>query len=384
MKGNSIKDILAFLQNKYISKRNSLFYLNAESQKKYINGFKEPSDYIERSFFQYKCQFKIMYGNLVKLFVTISSFFAIIYILLKRNIKIPAESVMEAVFIADGKSPDIVPLELKKRFSTYKILPCLQNSMITPKDREYIFSIIKRYPFSWFFLLKIVLKISEYSAIFHMYHPKAIIVCNEYSFTSSVLTDYCHLYNVAHINVMHGEKLYYIRDSFFRYDECFVWEQHYKDLFISLRADVNQFKVAIPENLKFSYKTEKKDHYDFKYYLANENKMELLRIKHSLDILKEKNLRIAVRPHPRYTDIKLMKRILYDYKHEDNDITIEESLMETQNAVALCSTVLNQAFYNDIHIVIDDIVNPNKFKKLKQLRYCCLDRPHKLLSELLT
>lgn len=183
---------------------------------------------------------------------------------------------------------------------------------------------------------------------------------------------------------MHGEKLYYIRDSFFRYDECFVWEQHYKDLLISLRADAAQFKIAIPENLKFCHKVQKKDNYDFKYYLANENQGELLQVKRSLDRLKEKNYRIKVRPHPRYTDLKLMKDILCEYAFEDNHITIEESLMETRNAIALCSTVLNQALYNDINIVIDDVVNPDKFEKLKQLRYLCLDKPHLLLSMIIT
>lgn len=384
MKGNSIRDLLASIQKKYMSQRNPLFNCNVETQKKYISGFKEPTSYVERSFFQYKCQFKIMYGSLAKILFTIGSLFLIIYILLKRNIKIETEPVAEAVFIADGKSPDIVPLELKERFTTYKMLDCLQESMLTKKDREYIFSIIKKYPFSYFFLLKVIIKISEYSAIIHTYHPKTIIVCNEYSFTSSVLTDYCHIYNVNHINVMHGEKLYYIRDSFFRYDECFVWEQHYKDLLISLRADAAQFKIAIPENLKFCHKVQKKDNYDFKYYLANENQGELLQVKRSLDRLKEKNYRIKVRPHPRYTDLKLMKDILCEYAFEDNHITIEESLMETRNAIALCSTVLNQALYNDINIVIDDVVNPDKFEKLKQLRYLCLDKPHLLLSMIIT
>lgn len=384
MKKSFLRDILVFIQKKYMSLRNPLFYYNIESQKKYIHKFKEPTNYIDRSFFQYKCQFKIMYGRLAKIFSTIGSLFLIIYILLKQNCKIETESVTEAIFIADGKPSDIVPLELKKRYTTFKVLDCLQESMLTKEDKEYIFSIIKNYPFSYVFLLKVIIKLSEYSAIIRIYHPKAIIVCNEYSFTSSILTDYCHLFNVCHINVMHGEKLYYIRDSFFKYDECFIWEEHYKDLFISLRADVSQFKIAIPESLRFSHKMQKKDNYDFKYYLSNENKGELLKIKHSLNRLKEKNYRIKVRPHPRYTNVNLMKNILCEFDLEDNCTTIEESLMETQNAIALYSTVLNQALYNDINIVIDDVVNPDKFKKLKQLKYICLDKPHLLLSKIIT
>lgn len=62
------------------------------------------------------------------------------------------------------------------------------------------------------------------------YQSKAIVVHNEYSFTSSILTAYCETRNVLHINVMHGEKMYYIRDSYFRYDRCYVWDAYYRDL----------------------------------------------------------------------------------------------------------------------------------------------------------
>ena len=66
------------------------------------------------------------------------------------------------------------------------------------------------------FSLKVTIKVAGYSFMITKYQSKAIVVHNEYSFTSSILTAYCETRNVLHINVMHGEKMYYIRDSYFR------------------------------------------------------------------------------------------------------------------------------------------------------------------------
>ena len=383
MKNMSIIDTLVVLQKKIRYHKDPLFYLDVKKQIKYLNSFKEPSDYIERGFFQYKCQFEVVFGKVMKSLITFSSFFLIFYFMLKKNAVLGKQLYCEAIFIADGKPFNIVPAELKNRFCSLKIIDHLQKSVLTSKDKAYLLSIIKRYPFSWYFILKIVIKISEYSALIKMYHPKAIIVCNEYSFTSSILTDYCHLHGVVHINIMHGDKLYYIRDAFFKYDECYVWEQYYKDLFISLRADPGQFRIAVPDSLKFSEDIKGAYHYDYKYYLGNESSDELKIIKRNLDILKGKNFHIRIRPHPRYTNIKAMKSIFVDYEFEDNEMPIETSLMETKNVISLYSTVLIQALYNNINIIIDDLVNPDKFMKLKALRFYCLNKPHGLLSNVL-
>ena len=78
-----------------------------------------------------------------------------------------------------------------------------------------------------------------------------------------------------------------------------------------------------------------------------------------------------------------MKSIFVDYEFEDNEMPIETSLMETKNVISLYSTVLIQALYNNINIIIDDLVNPDKFMKLKALRFYCLNKPHGLLSNVL-
>ena len=76
-----------------------------------------------------------------------------------------------------------------------------------------------------------MVKLAMYRYQYEVYHPKAMIVDEEYSYTSSFLTEYCHRLGVEHIDIMHGEKLYFIRDTFFCFDRCYVWDGYYRDLF---------------------------------------------------------------------------------------------------------------------------------------------------------
>ena len=82
-----------------------------------------------------------------------------------------------------------------------------------------------------------MVKLAMYRYQYEVYHPKAMIVDEEYSYTSSFLTEYCHRLGVEHIDIMHGEKLYFIRDTFFCFDRCYVWDGYYRDLFCQLRAE---------------------------------------------------------------------------------------------------------------------------------------------------
>lgn len=202
------------------------------------------------------------------------------------------------------------------------------------------------------------------------------------SFTSSILTDYCRACGIKHIDVMHGEKLYYMRDSFFKFDKCYVWDNYYSDLLSSMKADRDQFVVETPDSLKFGDEAVREDRYDYTYYLADENDAVLEKIAQSLRILSDRGKRIAVRPHPRYSNMESVKKYFAFAELEDSNIlSIEKSLMQTRAAVSLCSTVLNQAFCNLVPVVIDDISNRTRFEKLRELKYILLNKEYRLLSE---
>lgn len=370
-----LRDIAVRLEKK----TDGLFSCDVKAQRQYIEKLGEPADEAERSFFQYKCQMKLN-RPFISFLMNVSSLPMALLYWFKGSSEVHDVDKKDAVFFRDGKPDNILPSSLKKEFHAIESNPD-DGFSLTNDDKKYIKKLIKRYPLSWHFVLKCLIKIGKYSFAVKKYSPDAIIVCAEYSFTSSVLTDYCRAFGIKHIDIMHGEKLYYIRDSFFKFDRCYVWNDYYRDLLSSLKADKEQFASEIPDSLCFGDSTVRKDRYDYTYYLAAENDAVLDRIAQSLKVLSERGKRIAVRPHPRYSNPESVKKFFAFADIEDvKSVSIEESLMQTGAAVSLYSTVLNQALCNSIPVVIDDVSNPVKFEKLRELKYMLLNKEHRLLS----
>ena len=103
-----------------------------------------------------------------------------------------------------------------------------------------------------------------------------------------------------------------------------------------------------------------------------------------LEQLYKSGNKISIRPHPRYSNMDIVKKIFTFADVEDTtQISIEQSLLQSGAAISLYSTVLNQALCNSIPIIIDNMSNPENFNKLKELGYVCLYKKHRLLSEVL-
>lgn len=359
---------------------NSIFNCPVEQQKAYLSKFSHPKDDIERSFYQYKCQM-FFYPRYMVALLNFVSLPVLIFYYFKKNDNNGSIENVDAIFFADGKPDSIIPNSLRTIYD-YILQIDNKRQRLTHRDKKFFLQIVKRYPFSWQFLLKCLLKIRFYSFELESHCPKAIIVCNEYSFTSSILTQYCEERNVTHINVMHGEKLYYIRDSFFRFHKCFVWDREYQKLLKELRAEPGQFVVEVPPSLIFTQKSVVQS-FDFTYYLGAENGDSLDRVMNALDDLANKGYKVALRPHPRYTHISEINEKQHQFDVEDRVLTIEQSLLRTKNAISVYSTVLNQAFHNGVNIVIDDVTNSYIFSKLEELNYVMLKKKHYLLSQIL-
>ena len=366
----------------------SLFEKDIEIDLLYLDSFKIPKDKLQRSYFQYKCQkfgkhFYIrLSNNLISIFFLFPSiFFLLLKGLFKRNLMFEEQQKNTAVHIFTGVK-NIIPQGLKNEFATLEQVSFFRNSYLKVADLSVILNLLF-YVRSPFFVFKCVFKIAMYRPIIDNYYPGAIICSSEYSFTSSVLTWYCNLNEVKHINVMHGEKLLNIRDSFFVFDKCYVWDIHYVNLFKLLRADKNQFKVDTPPSLFFK-KTNTKPQHKYTYYLAAQTKPQLIKIKETLSKLKIHESKICIRPHPRYSDLSVVKKVFKMFKIEDlYEVSIEESVNNTQNVVSLYSTVLFQSLLSGKSIVIDDISDNKKFEKLKELKYALLSKTPELLSNLL-
>ena len=384
--------ILSFLKglNKKIRiAKKADFSRPIEEQMRFLGSLNPPQDDFARSYNQYKCQC-FLRGKLICCFINMASipvFYFLKHRYSKSDFNKDDEKEVDAVFLRDGMNRSVLPVSLSVRF------PLLidegdQRYHLSDNDCIFLGELKRAYPLSYEFLLKALIKIARYSSIIDRYSPKALIVCNEYSFTSSLLRKFCERNGVELINVMHGEKILCIHDAFFHFDECFVWHDHYRKLFTKLKAEDTQFRVELPPMLSMELpKVGDKVQYDFTYYLGLDTERELRLIFENLSRLTEKGFKVAIRPHPRYTNFEMVENLLSKSSGIDLEdfkiITIEQSICNTKAVISKMSTVLLQALFAGKEVVIDDVTVPDQYLKLKNMDYIILNVKHRLLSNVL-
>lgn len=380
--------ILKNITNKIYMSKQTLFTLDVEEQKRYLSTFPDPKDLFERSYFQYKCQMKKLTIALVIVQnIVASALLPIYYIKLTMVRKVIMRHTGEkcAIFFTNGIPVQMIPEIVRKEYN--EIIPCnlAEEMNINKQEKKVLGVLFKRYWHAPYFVFKCMLKIGMYAAKIEKFNPIAIISYSEYSYTSSVLTEYCRLRGVEHINIMHGEKLFNIRDTFVNYDRYYVWEEFYINLLTDLRADKYQFRIAVPNSVRLDCKSKDEPIYDYTYYLGGEKTEVLLAIRDALMRTGVHGSRICIRYHPRYCDSSEINHIFKEFQIENpTEVPLNISLSKTRYAVSLYSTVLYQSYESSKEIIIDDISDKVKYEKLRELRYIMLERPHRKLSEYLS
>lgn len=370
-----------------INKDVDVFSVSREKQQSYLDRFNEPKDLIERSYFQHLCQVYFI-GSNVFLF-QIGAFFIIPIKLIFTSHKSIFLRKNDLICRLNGVTSDIVPLELINSYDNTMFYNVKDNNILTFWDIKWFFkNIFSRYPFDFFYQLKVLNYISNYSYIVNSYRPNAIAAHCEFSSSSSAMTKYCNDLGIKHINFMHGEKLWYIRDSFFYFDLYYVWNTHYKDLLVSLKSSPQQFIVALPPKILDyleCYCTDEMEYFDFCYYLGNENKEQIDNIFASLKKLRTIGNSVKVRLHPRYGLRTYIKELATKNNIfiEPNSVDINMSIKTSKSIISLYSTVLFQGYNLGVTVILDDISDKEKFHKLKSLDYIMLNLRHKLLSEVI-
>lgn len=366
------------------------FNLDIDMQKKVLSKYNNPKDLIERSYFHYRVQFDVvpLYKRLLNNFV---GFFAIIYFLIrgvitrsKSNFYKKSYDSKFAIFpYKNYHYPNVIPQEIENEFEIMKI-NFMEDFYFSRHDFGLLYQVFKRYPFDFYFLSKCISKVLFYRYIVAKFSPNAIITCSEYSFSSSIATNFCRKNNIEHINTMHGEKFFILKDTFFEFDRCYVWDDFYKDLFIKLKASPNQFIVGTFSNLQMNV-DRGREIYNYTYYLAAETEAILFSIRNSLDDLDEMS-NICIRIHPRYSDLNMINRIFSGFVIENAaEVTLEESFSRTKNVISLYSSCLIEAYFNNKPIIVDDCNHgSDRLHVLSESEYIILSKPHTLLSSLLT
>lgn len=356
--------------------------------KKFLYKLPEPIDEIERSIFQFLTQRYFQNNYLIHWIEQLIS-----KLRFKREVKKLKRRGAEYAENADAVffnplGEKIIPDELRVKYLNIAFDNGYEGMFLMEKDWKFICEVYNRYK-NAYFIYKITIKIASYRNLIEKYRPKAIIATSEYSFCSSVLTKFCRVNGVEHINVMHGEKLFDLTSTFFEFDKCYVWGEHYIDLFLSQRAKSGQFFISLPASINFSCPNINPQT-DLKVYLSDETDKELRILKNNLDLIISNNMfninKIKLRKHPLYRTKKEISDLFgLNYEIEDaTDCKIEESICDSKFVMARYSTVLLQALSNNIKIIIDDCTSPKLYSMLNLLNYgVCKSKNKILLSELL-
>lgn len=341
----------------------------------YLNSLPEPNSDIDRSYNQYLCHnfhlnfFLVLIFNVVSLLLFVPT---IVWLITKRSREDIRTVNKSAVFLLSDRYYKVLPESLVCEFDKIFCSGFTVNKCLEKEDICFVWEILKCKPFSFFFIYKLMLKISLYRGIVKKYKPSAIIAVSEYSFTSSILTRYCELVQVEHINVMHGERLLEIRASFFRYSRCYIFDPYYIEIFETLRACKDQFVVEIPPAFKIHFDFSTRS-VDFKYYLTGHRKKELVEIARNLRELRSKGFIVKVRPHPLYCTMEIACKYFDKELLEDPySVSIEDSLASTKYVVGVDSTVLLQGYLNGKCVVFDDLVYAHRIAILKSYGYILL------------
>lgn len=365
---------------------NKGFQISVEDQKDFLEKTPNPKDLFQRSYNQFLSQQFLMnqpfLGRLVLNFLSFLfiPFYLIFEIIKGQFLKRTLISGNIAVFPYKGKYDQIIPEVLLKNYEVVEI-NFGDGSGITKQNYSFIKDLLFKYWFSPFFVLKCLFKLSFYNYIIVKYNCKMVIGSNEYSFVSSILTEFCSRNNVSHVNVMHGEKLFSITDSWFQFDKFFVWDEHYIHLFKSLKAYNNQFVVEVPKNLKMDLNHNRNKDYFLTYYLAGEDEELMKKIKLNLDKLNKG--KICIRYHPRYNSPAKILAIFSDYVIENPfETSLKESFEKTLHVCALFSTILLQGYLNGMNVVIDNMAHDDdELNELRKMEFILLKKPVGYLSE---
>lgn len=378
--------LFQLIKQRYVSSvalNDPKFVYNRKAQQCILDSMPEPKDNIERSYNQFQCQF--LTRGMKRIFMQAAAFFMLYYRILftAKTARQAEECDLLCMLAGVGKSR--IPLSLIEKYERVGYCTDIEHYVLNKEDyRWFVKNVRQKYPFEFFFQLKIFLRMTQYRYLMDVYRPKAIATHSEYSCGSSAMTEFCHAWGVKHIDFMHGDKVWGIRDSFFRFDECYVWHEHYKKIFLSLRAFPDQFIIALPpEFYPEKMDINEKDRVDYCYYFQDESHKEIDRIASLLSILEKHGGRVRVRFHPRWSDGAYIEHAVQGkgIEIEPPGMDISYSILTSGHAISKYSTVLLQSHFLNIPVIIDDCSNVYKYKQIAEYDYIMLSLEHTLLSE---
>lgn len=372
--------ILRFLQRG----DKSQFQVSVEDQESFLNSLGEARNDIDRGFKQYLCQnffvpkWKVCLFNVAAAFIVP---FMVMFYLLKGLFVRKGERV--GAIIEKKGMEEVIPVVVREKYQPDNRY-WNESSSMSLKDIGFFLKLVAKSPHHPYFVLKAMMNVVRYSDMIRRHSPSVMIEFGEFSFSSSILTAFCHRYGVKHIDIMHGEKLWFIRDAYFHYDECYVWDEYYANLFRSLKAEPTQFRVALPPSLHINTDAQSNlnAYADYKYYLALYSEEQIAGIVRSMAFAKQEGKTVKYRPHPRYSDLDLLRKYVTEDEIENPaQVGILESVSNLEYAVGSYTTVLSQAYFSGKKVVLDNITYRQQYEDLKKMKYILSEKQCEVLSQ---
>jgi len=365
-----------------------------DQQRKFVASFPEPKDDFERSFFKYQCFCQYCY-NEKKWMLAIYNLGALVlypfvYGMLKSRgaSKKKSDRVCDAVLenVPRLRNYDVIPDELTENLHEVQEIESLDylNGYLTANAVEICKTLRKRYFWHFYFRMIVTIKLALFNMYLYEYNPKKIAFYSvEREFSGPLQTLLCEKEGSEYISYMHGDYLYAMCFAFQRYSHYYTWDKAYNDMFVSLRC---KFPMTVYQPKKLRGIAEKKDihecEYFATYYFSAETRECAEVIRAAFRKFEQKGLRCKIRPHPRFSDIEMLKEV-FDGVHIEDPIhySLADSITDSWYTVGLNTTVISQAYFSGKEVVIDDISMPKEYAQLKDKGYIMLDRPHRLLSQ---
>jgi len=324
-------------------------------------------------------QFKAQTYNLTilqKLTLWIISFFGFIFLLIKYLIKKEKRNITKYDFAYYYEDTILYNKNKNKK----GVLIGLNQGILKFQDLLFISKLLLITKFNFSLLSIAIYRIATVRCSIS-YGVSEIWTNMEFSAASGILKAYCKKNGLTLKNYMHGEKLLSLRDTFSSFDEFYVWNTHYEEMFKKLKCN-SKIIVQDPwieKELKTNYINNKTICYFLK---GDETIEEFNRLQNIFNNLHEKNFTIFIKKHPR------VKTLNIDIKNVEvlkDDTNIDYIFNQYYYISSQYSTVLYRAHKLNLNILIDDISNPKIFQAIKKRSYYLLseDIPDYKLSTLI-
>ena len=370
---------------------------NVDDWLDFLETLPAPEDYIDEAYNKYLCRLFHYSRKKQVLFdvASIPSMIAKIIQLQKHYDKLPRVDDKAGVLLVERKLDldyeDIIPADL---LSGYKRVIDIKNirdtkefkASLSAEGAQILKEVKKRYRFHPYFFIWCFRELEKHSTYIRQYNPNCTAVyVEERNIASPLLRSLYESTHRKYVSFMHGEYLLRLIQAYMGFSEYYIWDQSYEETFSQiLRCNIGKYNLYKPHKLEKKWDLDKiQPHYFCTYYFSAESKESIRRVAEVFKKFEESGRKCKVRPHPRYSQLEVIKSNFPESMIENpKETSIEKSLGETEYVVGLATTVLAEGYFEGRKVVIDDISSPEKYKNLAKRRFVCLSRPHILLSEL--